>query len=198
MHAFISRVIICMRLWTDAFVMQNWCTHSTSQRPSSRSALRSAARHKVCRDFMKKQRSASMEQPARDPARRLDSCVGANAAAGNVSSHQWVRSLFFFFFFFISVSATLAAREESLGGNLRRWTVSGFSPSALFCWTKGAKDTAKMFLLSQVHWPVLVIWVSCTEETQPELSSATLIRRERLGGKKKGGGGGKGGKEGKY
>lgn len=46
-------------------------------------------------------------------------------------------------------------------GNLRRWTVSGFSPSALLCWTKGAKDTAKMFLLSHVLWPVLVIWVSC-------------------------------------
>lgn len=45
--------------------------------------------------------------------------------------------------------------------NSRRWTVSGFSPSALLCWTKGAKDTAKMFLLSHVHWPVLVIWVSC-------------------------------------
>lgn len=54
-----------------------------------------------------------------------------------------------------------------------------------------------MFLLSHVHWPVLVIWVSCTEETtETELSGATLIRRERPGGEQRGQREEKGGKRG--
>lgn len=63
---------------------------------------------------------------------------------------------------------TRTQRARTLEGwrNSRRWTVSGLSPSARLCWTRGAKETAKMFLLSHMHWPVLVIWVSCREDTK--------------------------------
>lgn len=50
-----------------------------------------------------KMRLRSRRQPASGVASRLDSCVGANAAAGNVSSHQWVRSLFIFYFILLLI-----------------------------------------------------------------------------------------------
>lgn len=73
--------------------------------------------------------------------------------------------------------------------NLRSCTVSCFFPSALLCCTKGAKDTARMSLLSHVHWPVLVIWVSCrnrpnswlsTEQTQTWYSPSERLQRPNV------------------